>query len=89
MEALGGFGEQRGYGRGVDPERRRRAESGCSGARRRQAPFHDRNDRIFVYSQQGLQSFRFDGTDRRTHLKVVGKNLTEPAETARRATMSA
>src|SRR5438477_839817 len=36
---------------------------------------HD-NDRVYVYSQQGLQSFRFDGTDRRTHLKVVGKNLT-------------
>jgi Tol biopolymer transport system component len=36
---------------------------------------HD-NDRLYVYSQQGLQSFRFDGTDRRTHLKVVGKNLT-------------
>jgi Tol biopolymer transport system component len=36
---------------------------------------HD-NDRVYVYSGQGLQSFRFDGTDRRTHLKVVGKNLT-------------
>lgn len=36
---------------------------------------HD-NERVYVYSQQGLQSFRFDGTDRRTHLKVVGKNLT-------------
>ena len=36
---------------------------------------HD-NDRVYVYSAQGLQSFRFDGTDRRTHLKVVGKNLT-------------
>jgi len=33
-------------------------------------------ERIYVYSQQGLQSFRWDGTDRRTHLKVVGKNLT-------------
>ncbi len=37
---------------------------------------HD-NDRVYVYSPQGLQSFRFDGTDRRTHLKVVGKNLTQ------------
>ena len=37
---------------------------------------HD-NERVYVYSPQGLQSFRFDGTDRRTHLKVVGKNLTE------------
>jgi Tol biopolymer transport system component len=36
---------------------------------------HD-NDRVYVYSGQGLQSFRFDGTDRRTHVKVVGKNLT-------------
>jgi hypothetical protein len=36
---------------------------------------HD-NERVYVYSPQGLQSFRFDGTDRRTHLKVVGKNLT-------------
>ncbi|HKI21099.1 MAG TPA: hypothetical protein VKA15_24620, partial [Isosphaeraceae bacterium] len=33
-------------------------------------------DRIYVYSPQGLQSFRWDGTDRRTHLKVVAKNLT-------------
>jgi Amidohydrolase family len=38
--------------------------------------FTDNGDRIYVYSPQGLQSFRFDGTDRRTHLKVVGKNLT-------------
>ena len=37
---------------------------------------HD-NDRVYVYSPQGLQSFRFDGTDRRTHLKVVGKNLAQ------------
>ena len=37
---------------------------------------HD-NERVYVYSPQGLQSFRFDGTDRRTHLKVVGKNLTQ------------
>ncbi len=38
--------------------------------------FTDDKDRVYVYSGQGLQSFRFDGTDRRTHLKVVGKNLT-------------
>ncbi|MDA2924614.1 amidohydrolase family protein [Acidobacteria bacterium AH-259-L09] len=30
-------------------------------------------DRIYVYSSKGLISLRFDGTDRRTHLKVVGK----------------
>src|SRR5271165_1312905 len=34
------------------------------------------NDRVYVYSRQGLQSFRFDGTDRRTHLKVTGKKIT-------------
>jgi len=30
-------------------------------------------DRIWVYSREGLQSMRFDGTDRRTHLKVTGR----------------
>ena len=30
-------------------------------------------DRVYVYSSQGLSSLRFDGTDRRTHLKVVGE----------------
>jgi Tol biopolymer transport system component len=39
--------------------------------------FTQDNARVYVYSPQGLQSFRFDGTDRRTHLKVVGKNLTQ------------
>jgi Tol biopolymer transport system component len=33
-------------------------------------------ERIYVYSNQGLQSFRWDGTDRRTLLKVVGKSRT-------------
>jgi Tol biopolymer transport system component len=28
--------------------------------------------RIFVYSNDGLMSLRYDGTDRRTHLKVTG-----------------
>jgi predicted amidohydrolase len=37
-------------------------------------------DRIFVYSNQGLQSFRWDGTDRRTIVKVVGRSRgPEPA----------
>ena len=39
-------------------------------------------DRMYVHSAQGLLSFRFDGSDRRTHLKVVGKNVggaTQPA----------
>ena len=36
-------------------------------------------ERIYVYSNQGLQSFRWDGTDRRTLLKVVGKSrASEP-----------
>jgi Tol biopolymer transport system component len=39
--------------------------------------FTQDNARVYVYSPQGLQSFRFDGTDRRTHLKVVGKNLMQ------------
>jgi len=33
-------------------------------------------DRIYVYSNQGLQSFRWDGTDRRTIIKVEGKSRT-------------
>ena len=36
--------------------------------------FTEEQDRIFVYSDQGLQSFRWDGTDRRTILKVVGRS---------------
>ena len=28
--------------------------------------------RVFVYSSEGLISLRYDGTDRRTHLKVTG-----------------
>src|SRR5487761_2419118 len=31
-------------------------------------------ERIYVYSNQGLQSFRWDGTDRRTIIKVEGKS---------------
>ncbi len=30
-------------------------------------------DRIYVYSENGLMSLRYDGTDRKTILKVVGK----------------
>jgi Tol biopolymer transport system component len=30
-------------------------------------------DRVYVYSEQGLMSMRYDGTDRRTIVKVVGK----------------
>ena len=30
------------------------------------------NERIYVYSNEGLISLRYDGTDRRTHLRVTG-----------------
>ena len=37
-------------------------------------------DRVYVNSRDGLFSVRFDGTDRRTHVKVVGKTAApEPA----------
>ena len=36
--------------------------------------FSVEKDRIYVYGGQGLISFRFDGSDRRTHFKVVGKS---------------
>ncbi len=35
--------------------------------------FRDEQERVYVYSNQGLISLRFDGTDRRTHLKIVGE----------------
>ncbi|UCF39074.1 MAG: PD40 domain-containing protein, partial [Acidobacteriota bacterium] len=35
--------------------------------------FGPEEDRIYVYSSKGLVSLRYDGTDRRTHLKVLGK----------------
>src|SRR5438477_195356 len=35
---------------------------------------HD-EDRIYVYTPQGLVSLRYDGTDRRTHLQVKGQGL--------------
>lgn len=35
--------------------------------------FTSEADRILVYSREGLISLRYDGTDRRTHLKVTGK----------------
>ncbi|MGD8328307.1 MAG: amidohydrolase family protein [Acidobacteriota bacterium] len=34
--------------------------------------FTDDTDRIYVYSNDGLISLRYDGTDRRTHLSVTG-----------------
>jgi Tol biopolymer transport system component/imidazolonepropionase-like amidohydrolase len=33
------------------------------------------SDRVYFYSPQGLLSMRFDGSERRTILKVTGKNL--------------
>ncbi len=35
--------------------------------------FSKEKDRVYVYTEGGLISMRFDGTDRRTQLKVVGK----------------
>ncbi len=35
-------------------------------------------DRVYVYSRQGLISLRYDGTDRRTHLKVTGPSTGGP-----------
>lgn len=35
--------------------------------------FANEEDRIYFYSREGLVSMRYDGTDRRTHLKVTGK----------------
>ncbi len=34
--------------------------------------FADDPNRIYVYSREGLMSLRYDGTDRRVHLKVTG-----------------
>jgi Tol biopolymer transport system component len=37
--------------------------------------FGPEKDRIYFYSQAGLMSLRFDGTDRRIHLRVTGPGL--------------
>jgi Tol biopolymer transport system component len=37
--------------------------------------FTHENDRIYVYTPQGLISLRYDGTDRRTHLQVKGQGI--------------
>jgi hypothetical protein len=36
--------------------------------------FTDEPDRVYVNADEGLTSMRFDGTDRRTHLKIEGQN---------------
>jgi len=43
--------------------------------------FTEEKDRIYVYSAQGLISLRYDGTDRRTHVKVVGRTIDPPDPT--------
>lgn len=47
-----------------------------------QPHFGPENDRVYVYTQGGLVSMRLDGTDRRTHLKVVGKTVFQAPEFA-------
>ncbi|HET9401703.1 MAG TPA: amidohydrolase family protein [Candidatus Acidoferrales bacterium] len=37
--------------------------------------FTHEKDRVYFYSREGLLSMRYDGTDRRTHLKVTGTGL--------------
>lgn len=37
--------------------------------------FTHETDRIYIYTQAGLVSLRYDGTDRRTHLQVKGQGL--------------
>jgi hypothetical protein len=39
--------------------------------------FGPEKDRVYLSTPQGLISLRYDGTDRRSHLKVVGKTWTE------------
>lgn len=50
--------------------------------------FSREKDRIYVYGNQGLISFRFDGTNRRTHFKVVGKSRGVRPNPARDARIS-
>jgi Tol biopolymer transport system component len=42
--------------------------------------FANAADRIYVTTPRGLVSLRYDGTDRRTHLSVVGKTAYRPSE---------
>jgi Tol biopolymer transport system component len=37
--------------------------------------FTHEQDRIYVYTPQGLVSLRFDGTDRRTHIQIKGQGI--------------
>jgi Tol biopolymer transport system component len=52
-------------------------------ARGAQQPHFAREpDRVYVTTHAGLVSMRFDGTDRRTHVKVVGKTMFVPESQA-------
>lgn len=52
----------------------------ATGAGRTAPHFGPDSSRIFVYSQgDGLISFRWDGSDQRSHLKVTGAKFPEPA----------
>jgi hypothetical protein len=42
--------------------------------------FTHEQDRIYVYTPQGLVSLRYDGTDRRTHLQVKGQGIFNAEE---------
>lgn len=44
--------------------------------------FGPERDRIYFYSREGLISMRYDGTDRRRHLKVTGKGRAGSPEPA-------
>jgi Tol biopolymer transport system component len=74
VEALGGFGEQRGMDLVWIPKEGGEPKLIVPSRGVGKPHFTSDPDRVFVYSRQGLQSFRFDGTDRRTHLKVVAKS---------------
>lgn len=73
IEALGGFGEQSGLDLVWIPKEGGTPTLIVPSRGVGKPHFTTQNDRVYVYSRQGLQSFRFDGTDRRTHLKVVAK----------------
>ena len=74
VEALGGFGEQTGMDLVWIPKEGGEPTLIVPSRGVGKPHFTSTSDRVFVYSRQGLQSFRLDGTDRRTHLKVQGKN---------------
>ncbi|MBV8820255.1 MAG: PD40 domain-containing protein, partial [Acidobacteriaceae bacterium] len=74
QEALGGFGDQAGMDVVWIPKEGGEPRLIVPSRGAGKPHFTTENDRVYVYGRQGLQSFRFDGTDRRTHLKVVGKS---------------